>query len=206
MAELIFIRHGQTAGNLRRNYVGRTDEPLCAEGLADLQQKKAAGRYPSADLLFCSPMLRCKQTAALIYPHLQPDFLPDLCECDFGDFENRNYQDLQDNAAYQQWLASNGTMPFPGGESREAFAARCCRGFQLAVEKILALTEPPRRVAFVVHGGTIMALLAAYGGMDYFAGMCANGDGFSCILEENNWRRQKCLQQPKSLGVNVYAE
>ena len=29
MIELLFIRHGATEGNLRRRYIGRTDEPLC---------------------------------------------------------------------------------------------------------------------------------------------------------------------------------
>ncbi len=203
MPELIFIRHGQTAGNLRHNYVGRTDEPLCPEGIANLQQKKAAGCYPATDWLICSPMQRCKQTAALIYPQLRPDLLEDLRECDFGDFENQNYQDLCGNAAYQQWLDSNGLMPFPGGESREIFAARCCRCFEQVVEQILVDPKFLQRVVFVVHGGTIMALLAAYAGLDYFAAMCENGGGYSCVLKKNVWRQQKRLLQLQVLGGNV---
>ena len=30
--KLTFIRHGKTQGNLESRYVGRTDQPLCAEG------------------------------------------------------------------------------------------------------------------------------------------------------------------------------
>lgn len=196
MTELFFIRHGKTAGNLRHNYVGRTDEPLCPEGLAELQQKKEAGCYPEVDLLFCSPMLRCKQTAALIYPQLRQNLLADLRECDFGDFENKNYQDLHGNAAYQQWLESNGSLPFPGGESREHFVERCCRGFMKAASYIFKRPKYTRRVAFVVHGGTIMALLSAYAELDYFALMCENGGGYSCILDECIWlseHRLLCL-------------
>ncbi len=115
MLELVFIRHGQTAGNLRRNYVGRTDEPLCEEGRLALQQRKTAGVYPVAELLFCSPMLRCQQTAAIIYPQLQAQTVEELRECNFGDFENQNYQDLSNNLAYQRWLNSNGELSFPGG-------------------------------------------------------------------------------------------
>ena len=29
MKKLLFIRHGATAGNLERRYIGYTDEPLC---------------------------------------------------------------------------------------------------------------------------------------------------------------------------------
>lgn len=37
--KLIFIRHGKTAGNLERRYIGRTDEPLCDEGIAEILEK-----------------------------------------------------------------------------------------------------------------------------------------------------------------------
>ena len=38
--KLIFIRHGKTAGNLERRYIGRTDEPLCDEGIAEILGKE----------------------------------------------------------------------------------------------------------------------------------------------------------------------
>lgn len=199
MLELVFIRHGQTAGNLRRNYVGRTDEPLCEEGRLALQQRKTAGVYPVAELLFCSPMLRCQQTAAIIYPQLQAQTVEELRECNFGDFENQNYQDLSNNLAYQRWLNSNGELSFPGGESRAQFAERCCRGFEQAVAQLLDMPQPPACTAFVVHGGTIMALLAAYAGCDYFSVMCANGGGYSCQLDIQLWRKQRLLLEPKPL-------
>lgn len=199
MPELVFIRHGQTAGNLRRNYVGRTDEPLCEAGRQALWQRQAAGLYPAAELLFCSPMRRCLQTAAIIYPQLSAQTVLELRECDFGEFENHNYQDLSGNPAYQQWLDSNGELPFPGGESRAQFAKRCCLGFEHAVSQLLAMPQPPACAAFVVHGGTIMALLAAYTELDYFAAMCANGGGYRCRLDEQLWRRQKRLLEPEPL-------
>lgn len=183
MLKIIFIRHGQTAGNLRHNYIGRTDESLCAEGRANLQQKIADGFYPPADALFGSPMLRCQETAALIYPKLRLQRIADLRECDFGEFENLNYQDLNGNPAYQQWLDSKGTLPFPGGESREQFAARCRRGFKYALAQA-SLLDKLQSIAFVVHGGTIMALLASYAEGEYYNYMCANGEGFSCFWQD----------------------
>lgn len=47
--------------------------------------------------------------------------IEELSECDFGEFENKNYKELSGNQDYQRWIDSNGTLPFPGGESREAF-------------------------------------------------------------------------------------
>ena len=56
----VFIRHGLTAGNLEKRYIGSTDEPLCGEGIARLKMRT----YPRCEVLVCSPMKRCLQTAA----------------------------------------------------------------------------------------------------------------------------------------------
>lgn len=60
MIDIFFIRHGATEGNLRRRYIGRTDEPLCEAGIA--QVKALQKRRLSVDRLFVSPMLRTRQT------------------------------------------------------------------------------------------------------------------------------------------------
>lgn len=196
MIELLFIRHGKTAGNLRHNYVGITDEPLCPVGLAELGKR----RYAKVDLVFCSPMLRCRQTTALLYPDIEPYIIEDMRECDFGEFENQNYQDLSGKAAYQQWLDSNGESGFPGGETREEFVQRCCRGFEQGLAQIQRLASPPQAVAFVVHGGTIMALLSQYTGRDYFSIMCENGGGYKCRLDWDLWQREHRLADMTPLG------
>lgn len=196
MTELLLIRHGQTAGNLRRAYIGRTDEPLCPAGEEALRHNWAAGRYPAADMVLASPLLRCRQTAAIIYPQLKPLVIDDFRECDFGDFERKNYQDLSGNAAYQAWVQSGGETTFPGGESRADFAARCVHGFEQAME--LILRETPARAALVVHGGTIMALLAAYTGGGYYDFMTENGNGWRVTLDLALWR-QKRLPEPQRL-------
>ena len=68
---IIFIRHGMTPGNLEKRYIGgRTDEELCEQGIADIRSRIAHRIYPTADELYVSPMLRCRQTAQLIYPEL----------------------------------------------------------------------------------------------------------------------------------------
>ncbi len=202
MQKIILIRHGQTAGNLRHNYIGRTDERLCAEGRANLQQKIAAGFYPPADVLFGSPMRRCRETAALIYPQLCLQPIADLRECDFGEFENLNYQDLNGSAAYQQWLDSNGKLPFPGGESREQFAVRCRRGFEYALAQTES-SDKPQSIAFVVHGGTIMSLLSSYARGEYYNYMCDNGDGFSCFWQNGFLTEIKALKG-KEYGVGKF--
>ncbi len=197
MLNLVLIRHGQTAGNLRHNYIGRTDEPLCEQGQQNLRQKLDNNIYPPVQQVFCSPLLRCRQTADLLYPHLAPQIIDDLRECDFGEFENLNYQDLSGNPAYQAWIDSNGTLPFPGGESREQFAARCVRGFEHIVADLLA--QGVSAAALVVHGGTIMALLDAFTGGDYYDFACDNGDGWLVSLDEQIWAAKRRFAAWQSL-------
>lgn len=63
---VVLIRHSKTAGNLKGRYIGTTDEPLCEEGIRLLEGKT----YPAAELVYVSPMKRCRETASLIYPTL----------------------------------------------------------------------------------------------------------------------------------------
>ena len=53
MIDIFFIRHGATEGNLRRRYIGRTDEPLCEAGIAQVETLRKQGR--SVDKLFVQP-------------------------------------------------------------------------------------------------------------------------------------------------------
>ena len=49
----------------------------------------------------------------------------------------KNYEELKDDPCYQKWIDSNGTLPFPGGESREQFIRRSMEGFDRMMSDIL---------------------------------------------------------------------
>ena len=114
---LVFIRHGETASNKEHRYLGKTDEDLSPCGAEKIKNAVHEKLYPEIDILFTSPMKRCRQTAQLIYPDMTAHIIPEFAEMDFGEFEGKNYQDLRDDARYQAWIDSDGTLPFPGGES-----------------------------------------------------------------------------------------
>lgn len=157
--------------------IGRTDEPLCDEGIREAGELIA----PKADVWFTSPMKRCVQTAQILRENAEDPDSPcisvdDLRECDFGHFENRNYIDMSDDEEYQTWIRSGGRMPFPGGEDPVCFQDRCCRAFSRILS---ACGEKPVQclssneefhvsraagseiftVNMVVHGGTIMSIM-----------------------------------------------
>lgn len=197
MKKIIFLRHGETAGNRRKNYIGRTDEPLCPEGAAKIRELAAQGLYPAADLLVVSPMLRCRETAALIYPGMAQIVADELTECDFGAFENKNWQELSGNADYQAWIDAGGVTAFPGGESRAEFVARVQRGF------VRLMGELPEvdTVAVVAHGGTIMAILSSFCGGEYYDYMTENGGGWQVMVDAALWCHEQCLPQAERLAL-----
>lgn len=187
---IMLIRHFQTPGNLERRYVGRTDEPLLEnEGLVRLAEEKRAcfQRRGMPDRVIASPMRRCIQTAELIFPGAAPVLCAEMRECDFGLFEGKNYEELKELAAYQEWLDSRGTIPFPDGEGHEAFRTRCVKGFENMVSELAAAGS--RTAAMVVHGGTIMAVLSGFGpdGSGFYDWQVENGGGFLVSLDEIAW-------------------
>lgn len=206
--EIIFLRHGMTRENEQHRYLGSTDTSLSGNGVCELQALQKNGTYPKTDILFCSPMKRCTETAEILYPNHTPIYIPEWREMDFGEFEGKNYIELQKNSNYQAWIDSNGTLPFPGGESREAFIKRCEQGFYRMLIGIkgrlqkMDEKQPASKITAgaVVHGGTIMAILSSFYGGDYFDHQVKNGGGYRCLLSRTR-------EQPKLQGVeNIMGE
>lgn len=187
--KLVIIRHGVTPSNKEHRYIGKTEESLSVEGRDRLAEEKERNRYPAVDCLFSSPMKRCRETAALLYPKAEAVLIPEWEEMDFGAFEGKNYKELSGDLRYQAWIDSNGTLPFPEGESREEFVLRCKQGFCRMLPLLTALAEKEQKpmitAGMIVHGGTIMSLLSSYYGGDYFDYQAANGGGYTCTLKND---------------------
>ena len=187
--EIIFLRHGMTIENEQHRYLGNTDTSLSRNGICKLQALQKNGTYPKTDILFCSPMKRCTETAEILYPNHTPIYIPEWREMDFGEFEGKNYIELQKNPNYQAWIDSNGTLPFPGGESREEFKRRNVTGFQKAVNG--CLRNGISLAALVVHGGTIMNVMEEYADEDrsFYDWHVQNGKGYEVEIDPELWKK-----------------
>ena len=182
MKHILLIRHGATAGNLQRRYVGRTDEPLCEQGIAQAERLRELGW--TVDCLFVSPALRTRQTAQIVFPGMQQIIVEDLIETDFGKFEGKTADELSDDADYRVWLESVCTAPIPNGESVNDFKKRCCKAFTAAVNEL----PEDSRAAFVIHGGGIMAILEAYASppRSFYDWHIGNGKYVQCRFERGS--------------------
>ncbi len=176
--KIILIRHAKTDGNKKGRYIGVTDELLAH----DTRIEKT---YPKADAVVSSPLMRCVQTAKLIYPDKKPVIYKDLSEIDFGRFENRSYEDLKNDPYYIKWLESNGERPFPGGESKGDFVKRCIEAYERAAAELSG-----QDIAFVVHGGTIMAVMSHVFGGGFYDYQTKNLGGY--VFDKNS-NRYECI-------------
>ncbi len=179
MARLLtLIRHGEITDPFRHRYIGHTDAPLSPEGL---EQAKRLADTP-CDILFSSPLLRARQTAAAI----RSDFLvdPRLSELDFGDWDNLTYDEISRLTTPEHlhsWFDDPDSFSFPNGESVRQFNER--------TEAVFAelCNRPEERVAAVTHGGVLMHLLARLRGLparDMF--QCLPPRGSATILRFDN--------------------
>lgn len=180
MIKLLFIRHGATAGNLEKRYIGRTDEALCDTGIKQIEELKK--NCFEIDRLYASPMLRTIQSAKLLFPQVEYTLVEGFKETDFGIFEAKTADELSSNEEYQAWLDSNCRGPIPGGESVDDFKSRCCNAFCDIAESLPEDTS----TAFIVHGGVIMSILEKFAlpKKSFYEYYAANGGGFICCLDE----------------------
>lgn len=185
--KIYLLRHGRTEYNDQRRYQGRRDIPLSPAGRAAL---RPAGLRPRA--VYVSPLLRARETAAILFPDVPQVPVPDLREVSFGVFEGRTYQEMEHDPDFRAWVDSGGVLNCPGGESRGEFSARVCPAFAALVDGALAAGE--ELLAVVAHGGTQMAALERYGSphRDYFDWYAPCGGGF--VLDTARWREEGLLE------------
>ncbi|MFD2175751.1 histidine phosphatase family protein [Rhodobacter lacus] len=145
-AELLLIRHApaRNGGCL----AGRRDVPADLPGPAPLAALCAA---VGAARLVASPALRCRETAAAVFPGRTPDLDERLWEQDFGAWEGVPFADLPDIGAMTR--AELACHRPPAGES---FEDQCARVFPALRD----LAGQGGRTAVVAHAGVVRAALA----------------------------------------------
>ncbi|MCM3713660.1 histidine phosphatase family protein [Halalkalibacter oceani] len=153
------IRHGLTRYNEESRYLGSTDLPLSAQGR---QQLTALAALPlgESDLLVTSDLLRCQETAQLLYPGRRFRTFSALRELDFGLWEGKTYEQLKEDRLYRRWLDDPTGVSPPEGEGLRDFQRRTKQAFGELLS--LAEDEGADKVVVITHGGVIRQWLTEY--------------------------------------------
>lgn len=183
------LRHGMTEANADGRYIGRTDLPLSAEGLAALLALKEKYQYPGAVRFFTSPLTRCRQTLEVLYPGCEPTLVEGLAECDFGDWEGKSLRQLKTDERFLQWM-EGGSREIPGGESTEDFRQRVCAAFEAVVDTLIHNGET--EAVICTHGGVITLLMQLYSlpRLDPKDCLAAAGQGFTLRVTPSIWMNE----------------
>jgi len=180
------LRHGRTQYNDERRYQGQLDIPLSPAGAAELT---AAGF--SCETVYVSPLCRSQQTARIVFPSAAQVVIDDFAEMDFGDFDGRTADEMENDAAYRAWVDGDCTAQCPNGESRALFCERTCAAFEALLDRC-----GEDRLVIVAHGGTLRAVMERYAlpERDYFDWMSGNGGGYRLDFDAALWRERKKLR------------
>lgn len=192
--QIHLIRAGTTSVQLPPPYIGQQDPPLHPEGVAELEQLRQDCAYPSVEMVFASPLLRCQQTAEILYPDTWVETIEGLKDMGLGRFEGKTLEQLQDDPDFLAWLENSTQNPPPDGEMPQLFLERILYAFGAIFTRMM--DERMHTVAVVTHGGVIMSLLAGAGLPKYpmQEWACAGGMGYTILFTPQMWMRDGCVE------------
>lgn len=179
--KLFLIRHGACRENLERRFLGITDSPL--DPVGEEQAQILAKCIPSVEHLYLSPLIRCSQTASIIWPNTPQTVIDELRETDFGPFERKTHDELIGNELYNLWICKpEDPTIVPQVEDIASCGVRASN----ALNKIAldARAGGYDSVGVVSHGGTLMGMLTRHGRprRDYYSWYMGNCGGYVAEL------------------------
>jgi broad specificity phosphatase PhoE len=160
---LLFVRHGESEGNLAGLMQGRGDFPLSERGRAQAQRLGAwlAEHGVGWDAAYVSPLGRARQTAEIVVAAAggpEPEVEPDLAEVTVGSLEGLNREQIAERHPdfLTREITKLGDFGAYGGETYDGIQERVARLTKKLFERH---REAGDRVLLVAHGGLGFHLL-----------------------------------------------
>jgi broad specificity phosphatase PhoE len=153
MAVIYLIRHAAPA--VQGVFLGSLDIPL-APGMPSPSTLDPA-------CIFASPLMRARRTAEFLFPSREITVVPELAECNWGDWEGKTWKEIQrrwPELAARKVNEWRGVTP-PGGEAWDDFVARVERAWG-------RIRCSPAPIAIVAHGGVNSVLAHRIAARDPF--------------------------------------
>lgn len=155
-AQLLVIRHGQTAWSVAGRHTGRTDIPLTDVGR---DEARAAARTLTGWNLqhaYTSPLARARETAEIVSPACGITVDDSLLEWDYGVFEGETTPQTRERVpGWSVW-----THEITGGESVDEVGERA----DAFLSRVEAEVPDGNAVAFA-HGHLLAVLIARWCGL-----------------------------------------
>ena len=188
------IRHGRTDANDQGLYIGTTDLPLNDAGRNELYDKLDRFVYPRVERVYTSPLLRCTETAEILFPNREIVIADEFQELHFGKFEGKRAEDLVQDESYRAWIKGGMDAKPPEGESVAELCLRTYRGFHRILLEMMQ--EDMHHVMLVTHGGVIANSLACFGlpKLDPKQIRITAGEGFEIQINPQIWQQAQAFE------------
>jgi len=154
--EVALIRHALERDEA--GFFGLTDTPLPKAAIKRITLQKE--KYPQAALVFSSNLVRCVDTAKIIYPSVPIVVLKKLGAPDYGDFEGMTFEVLKENELFQKWASASDVGACPNGEEPFSIITRSTAAFKQLCDE--SAGKGLRKIAVVTHQFIIQAILQRY--------------------------------------------
>lgn len=161
-AGVVFFRHGESTWNVLRRVQGGSKDPSIMLTDAGRAAVKAQLRtLPKPQLLICSPLLRCKQTAETWFDKpfdqipIPTRINPAMAEINAGIYEGKYIDDLKNDPLWQQWMSNPAPFEFPEGETLIDFSGRILR----CVGDICSEQIKTKQITYVITHGVAMRVI-----------------------------------------------
>lgn len=155
--KIIIIRHGETAANKERRYIGITDSLLSARGRRQGVNLKERMAKEKIDKIFVSPSKRTLDFSKIVFGARKKEIVPDLREMNFGIFEGLTHTEMLKKypGIYRKWLKDPCNFNIPEAEAFKDFKVRVFKVFKKIVSN-----NNQKTIALVTHGGPIRIILS----------------------------------------------
>ena len=154
--EIYCVRHGQSIHNQQQTIAGQLDSELTPLGFEDARSVAAALGRRDFEIVYCSDLLRARQTAETIMKTLEfscpVSYSPLIRELDYGRFTDRSVAETFQVLNYKRVPDQR----YPDGESFFDMQARVKQFLSQLVDE-----SAGKRVLVAAHAGSIriMAML-----------------------------------------------
>jgi alpha-ribazole phosphatase len=162
--KLVFMRHGESQGNLKEVLYGHTDYPLTDKGVQQVAVIKRMLADCHLDGIFSSPLIRAKVLAEALAENRRVPLTIDerLREIHFGIYEDMNRYHAMESLGddFYRLLSILDHYDISGGEHQDIFLKRV----DLFLKEVLQ--KEVGTYAIVAHFGVIKAALHLLMGFD----------------------------------------
>ena len=149
--KITLVRHGEVIEKYHGCYNGHIDIGLSHKGFLQAQEVAQKLRYEKFDMIYCSDLLRTKQTLQAFRYDINPIFTKKLREKSWGKHEGKSFEEItQEGLEYKnfhQWLDAL------DGEDIETFEQNLKKYFFQTI-----LKQKAQNILIVTHSGVIKTI------------------------------------------------